>query len=187
MSKEKQLTAVVYCSSRGDLPEEVVNGTIEIIKSVSRRFGVLLYGGVNAGLMHIVASAAREAGMHVIGIVPEIFSHRADPVCHEIILADNLNDRKGRMISMGDIFIVLPGGVGTIDEWISTLSDIMVRERTDAGADRPILVWNHNGMYDGMATQLSATDASVYARGKRVDRSLLFPTASTLSEWIEEH
>ena len=71
-----------------------------------------------------------------------------------------------------DIPFTVGGGIGTIDEWVSTLSDIMVREKVDANADRPIVVVNHRGMYDGMIAQLAATNDSPFARGKRVDRSI---------------
>lgn len=174
-------TVVVYCSSRADLPEAVEQGARRIMAVAGECGATMVYGGVNAGLMHIVATAAHESGARVTGVVPEVFRHRADEVCDELVLASDLNDRKGRMIAMGDVFVVLPGGIGTIDEWISTLSDIMVRERVDAGADRPILVWNHEGMYDGQVAQLAATAESVYARGKRVDRSMIFADADALA------
>lgn len=118
----------------------------------------------------------------VTGVVPEVFVHRTDPVCHETVSTRDLNERKGRMIEMADVFVVLPGGIGTIDEWISTLSHIMVQERVDPYADKPILVWNHEGMYDGQVRQLAETAGSVYARGKRVDRSLVFTDAAELAE-----
>lgn len=170
----------VYCSSRGDLEREVVDGARMIASVIGECGGQLIYGGVDAGLMHEVAQAARDSGARVCGVVPEVFSHRADSLCDEVIAAADLNERKGIMIDMSDVFVVLPGGIGTIDEWISTLSHIMVREKVDPDADRPILVWNHNNMYRGMDNQLHDTDLSVYARGKRVDRSLLFDAAESL-------
>lgn len=175
----------VYCSSREDLGPDVT-GAAEMVGSAIGRCGAtLVYGGVNAGLMHTVAGAASRVGARVLGVVPEVFRHRADPVCDEVVFTSDLNERKGVMIRQADIFIVLPGGLGTIDEWLSTLSDIMVRERVDRDADRPILVLNLNGMYDGMVRQLCETAGSVFARGKRVDRSLVFSTARELVAALE--
>lgn len=171
----------IYCSSRVDLPEGVNEGASLIARTIAECGGSLVYGGVNAGLMHVVAEAAAGVGAEIIGVVPEVFAHRADPLCHNVVMAADLNARKGTMIDMADIFVVLPGGLGTIDEWISTLSHIMVQEKVDPDADKPILVWNHDGMYDHQVRQLIGTDASVYARGKRVDRSRIFPTAQALA------
>lgn len=180
IEKKQRPRVAVYCSSREELEQSVVEGSRMIARAIGECEADLVYGGVNAGLMHEVAAAAKKGGAKIIGVVPEVFIHRADPLCDEIVKARDLNDRKGLMIGMADVFIVLPGGIGTIDEWISTLSDIMVREKVDPTADRPILVWNHDDMYSGMASQLRATADSVYARGKRVDRSLLFSSAADL-------
>lgn len=181
---KRNITIAVYCSSRGDLPVEVYAGVWEIVTRAADSASRLIYGGVNAGLMHVVAEVARGAGMEVTGVIPEVFRHRADPLCSELVFVSDLNARKGKMIEMADLFIVLPGGIGTIDEWISTLSDIMVREKVDPKADRPILVWNYKNLYDGLVMQLKATAESIYARGKRVDRSHIFATAAELAAAI---
>lgn len=176
----------VYCSSRADLGTKVEDSARIIGKAIADCGAELIYGGVNAGLMHVIAQAAHDAGARIIGVVPEIFRHRADPLCDELILTTDLNERKGIMIAEADVFVILPGGLGTIDEWISTLSDIMVRETIDSVADRPILVLNLDGMYDGIVWQLSETASSVYARGKRVDRSLIFANAESLAHALYE-
>lgn len=171
---------VVYCSSRYDLGKEYETIASVLGEWIGKSKSTLVYGGVKAGLMHSVAQAAHNAGAKIIGVVPEIFSHRTDNLCDEVLLTVNLNERKGKMIETGDIFVVLPGGIGTIDEWISTLSDIMVREKVDPTADRPIVVVNYKGIYDDVIAQLSATNESVFARGKRVDRSISVSDAESM-------
>ena len=180
------MKVAVYCSSRGDLGERVEEAARIVARSIAECGAELIYGGVDAGLMHVVAQAAHDAGARITGVVPEVFRNRADSLCDELILTSGLSERKGIMIDNAGMFVVLPGGLGTIDEWISTLSDIMVRETKDPAADRPILVLNLDGMYDGMARQLSETASSVYARGKRVDRSLLFPDARSLAARLRQ-
>ncbi|MCM1005981.1 MAG: TIGR00730 family Rossman fold protein [Prevotella sp.] len=176
----------VYCSSRANLDKAVVIGAQLIASAIGKANASLVYGGVNAGLMHTVADAAKQAGANIIGVIPEVFIQRADPFCDKIIPAEDLNRRKGIMIDMADVFVVLPGGLGTIDEWISTLSHILVQERVDPSADKPILVWNHEGIYDELIAQLSRTNDSVYARGKRVDRSEIFNSADELAARLAE-
>lgn len=170
----------VYCSSREGLGGEIEEGAQEIGRAIARCGAEMVYGGVNAGLMHVVASAAKEAGAKVIGVVPEVFAHRADPLCDDIIMARDLNDRKARMMDMSDLFVVLPGGLGTIDEWISTLSWILVQEKVNPDADKPILVWNYESMYRHQLLQLKATSDSVFARGKGVDRSRAYDELPSL-------
>lgn len=176
----------VYCSSRADLPKHITEGARHIASAIGENEGMLVYGGVNAGLMHDVALAAKESGAVILGVVPQVFMSRADMLCDSVITAEDLNHRKGLMIEGADIFVVLPGGIGTIDEWVSTLSHIMVQERVDPAADRPILVWNADDMYNSMIDQLQSTDESVYARGKRLDRSEIFASAEALANRLTE-
>lgn len=186
MIKKQDKNIVVYCSSRGDLPEDITSGGRLIGKVIGEAGGSLVYGGVDAGLMHIVAQAASENGAKVHGIVPGVFSHRADPLCTDITFTRDLSDRKGMMMTQADAFVVLPGGIGTIDEWISTLSHIMVSERTDPSADRPVLVWNHEGMYDSLIVALQQSDESIFGQGRNASRSRIFTSAVSLALALRE-
>lgn len=177
---------VVYCSSRADLPTEVEYGAGVIARTIAECDARLIYGGVNAGMMHMVARTARDHGAEVVGVIPEIFAHRADEACCETVLTKDLNTRKSEMINLGDIFIVLPGGIGTIDEWISTLSHFMVLEKGGTSCSKPILVWNHEGMYDSLIKQLKESDASVYGAGRNASRSECFATAEGLAARLKE-
>ena len=126
----------------------------------------LVFGGVKSGLMHHVAQATHDAGGKVVGIVPESFKHRTHPICDDVIFCNNLSDRKDLMIQKGDIFICLPGGIGTIDEWISTISQQIVFGIENKN---PIFVINYCGMYDDLINQLSSCTNSVFARGKNIN------------------
>ena len=142
----------------------------------------LVYGGVNAGLMHVTAQTAAEAGCQsIVGIVPEFFKHRADQLCTELLLARDLNHRKAMLIEQGDVFVVLPGGLGTIDEWVSTLSTLVVE-----GSMKPIVVANYGGMYDAMAQQLRNTAASQFARAESIDRSIIVKDSQELINQLEK-
>ena len=120
------MNIVVYCSSSNNLDKRI----IEIAEATGSTIGKtgcnLLYGGVDAGLMHTTAAAASAAGAKIIGVVPDRFKHRADALCNDLRLCIDLNDRKAIMIEHGDIFVVLPGGIGTLDELLSTLSIMKV-------------------------------------------------------------
>lgn len=176
------MNVVVYCSANPDLPKEIIDIATTLGRWIGENHHTLVYGGVNAGLMHIAAQAAREAGCeNVVGIVPEFFKHRADPLCTELMIARDLNDRKSRLIARGDVFVVLPGGLGTIDEWISTLSHLVVE-----GSDRPIIVVNQNDMYTAQAQQLRNTAQSQFARAASIDRSIMLNSAQELINKLNE-
>ncbi len=170
------MTIVVYCSSQAGLEEKYQQLAHDLGTWIGQHGHTLLYGGSNAGLMHITAAAAHEAGGHVIGVIPEMFRHRIDPLCDEVVYTANLGDRKQYMIEHGDVFVVMPGGIGTLDEWISTLAVLTI------GNDdpRPVIVANIDGLYDATVQQLADMTRTPFARGKNLARTLVAPTASEL-------
>ena len=167
---------VVYCSSQAGLEEKYQQLAHDLGTWIGQNGHTLLYGGSNAGLMHITASAVHEAGGHVTGVIPAMFKHRLDPVCDDAIHTTNLGDRKQYMIEHGDVFVVMPGGIGTLDEWISTLA-VMTIGNDDP---RPVIVANIDGLYDVTIQQLADMTCSPFARGKNLARTLVATTASDL-------
>ena len=170
------MTIVVYCSSQAGLEEKYQQLARDLGTWIGQHGHTLLYGGSNAGLMHITASAAHEAGAHVVGVIPEMFRHRIDPVCDDVVYTANLGDRKQYMIEHGDVFVVMPGGIGTLDEWMSTLA-VMTIGNDDP---RPVIVANIDGLYDATIQQLADMIRTPFARGKNLARTLVATTASDL-------
>ena len=66
--------------------------------------------------MHTVAQATHDAGGKVLGVVPDRFKHRTDAVVDQVVNCQDLGDRKTIMIDNAQLFVVLPGGLGTLDE-----------------------------------------------------------------------
>ena len=176
------MNIVVYCSANNDLPGEIVAIAAALGRWIGEWRHTLVYGGVDAGLMHVTALAADGAGCrHIVGIVPECFEHRADPLCTELQLARDLSDRKSRLIARGDVFVVLPGGLGTIDEWISTLSQQVVD-----GTPRPIIVVNHDGMFTSLVRQLESTAASQFSRSPLITGSIIVENSHELINQLNQ-
>jgi len=167
---------VVYCSSQEGLEEKYRLLARDLGTWIGQQGHTLLYGGSNAGLMHITAVAVHEAGGHIVGVIPEMFRHRIDPVCDKVVYTANLGDRKQYMIEHGDVFVVMPGGIGTLDEWMSTLA-VMTIGNDDP---RPIVVANIDGLYDATIQQLADMTRTPFARGKNLARTLAARTTTEL-------
>jgi predicted Rossmann-fold nucleotide-binding protein len=84
----------------------------------------LVFGGGNIGLMGEVARAARAGGAPVIGILPAFLKHLEPPLksAEELIITPDLQQRKARMLALADAFVILPGGLGTLDEYFEVLT-----------------------------------------------------------------
>ncbi len=173
---------VVYCSSQEGLDEKYRLLARDLGTWIGEHGHTLVYGGSNAGLMHITAAAVHEAGGHIMGVIPEMFRHRIDPVCDEVVYTANLGDRKQYMIEHGDVFVVMPGGIGTLDEWMSTLA-VMTIGNDDP---RPVIVANIDGLYDATVQQLADMTRTPFARGKNLACTLAATSAAHLLQILNE-
>lgn len=140
----------VYCSSKDGISAAYQRDAELIGRCVADLGCTMVYGGLNLGMMRIAAEAAKAAGGRLVGIVPIKRKDYINPANDENVLALDLNDRKAKMELMSDIFVVLPGGYGTLDEWISTFSFLTFT----SDMHKPIIVLNHGGLYDPTLRQL---------------------------------
>lgn len=129
----------VYCGSW--------NGTDPGLKDFARAFGAvcaergieLIYGGGGIGLMGTVAEAALAGGGRVVGIIPRSLLETESPFSNttELVIVDSMHERKHQMFERADGFVVLPGGLGTLDETIE-----MITWRQLGFHDKPIVLAN---------------------------------------------
>lgn len=111
----------------------------------------IVYGGVNQGLMECVARAAKESGGHTVGVVPTIVEQtgRISNYSDEVIPCDNLNDRKQLMQEQSDVFIALPGGIGTLDEIFTIAASATIGYHT-----KPVILYNMKGFWNSLIAML---------------------------------
>lgn len=107
----------------------------------------LVYGGTNVGLMGLLSDTVLDAGGRVIGVLPDILVDREPPSgrLSEFYRVETMAQRKAKMIELGEVFVAMPGGPGTLEE----LSEIMslVKLGTPPGY---LYLLNVNGYYDDL-------------------------------------
>lgn len=109
-----------YCgSSHGNEPHferEAQN----LALALARNKMDLVYGGGKVGLMGALADAAIAAGVHVIGVIPQFLADHelSHPHVHQLLVVNDMHERKAAMAQQADAFIALPGGPGTLEEII---------------------------------------------------------------------
>ena len=139
------MNITVYCGSSMGSDPAFENAARELGEWIAREGHSLVYGGSAIGLMGIVAGAALEGGAYVTGVEPRFFldSPIAQHDLPELIPVDTMAERKAIMIELGDAFIALPGGLGTLEEMSEIMSRIRLRLTT-----APCIFLNVNGFYD---------------------------------------
>jgi uncharacterized protein (TIGR00730 family) len=114
----------VYCGSSGGVKAQFQEAASELGKRLAEAGIELVYGGGRVGLMGLLADAVLSAGGKVIGIIPRrlLDAEVAHIGVTELIVVDSMHDRKRVMAEKGDAFAVLPGGIGTLDEFFEIVS-----------------------------------------------------------------
>ena len=113
----------VYCGSSNTTKPEYLDLATRFGAALAARGLRLVYGGGAVGLMGRCAKAAHEAGGDVLGIMPRFLERREityEDVPHRMV--DTMHERKHVMFEESDAFVVLPGGIGTLEEAVETLS-----------------------------------------------------------------
>lgn len=116
-------SVTVYCGSASGADPRYPDLARRLGRAISRRGWRTVYGGGNVGLMGQVASAARDSGGKVLGVMPH-FLREIEGVMEgvENRYTDNMHQRKQALLDEADGLIVLPGGIGTLEEAVETLS-----------------------------------------------------------------
>ncbi len=128
----------------------------------------LIYGGSKVGLMGIIAESVLHAGGTVTGVEPRFFVEKElqyDAVTH-LIVTETMAQRKTKMIELGDAFIAMPGGTGTLEE-ITEVMSLLALDRLDA----PCILYNLHGYYDSLQQLLEcmiAADLSSEYRQRKI-------------------
>lgn len=116
----------------------------------------LVFGAGSLGLMGEVSAAARVGGAHVIGILPDFLRHLEPPsrTTEELEIVPGLFERKARMMALSDAFIILPGGLGTMDEFFEVVTSAQL-----GVSPKPVAVVNTMEIYTPLRTFLDHLDA----------------------------
>ena len=136
------------CTARpGPTHPELLELATELGEAIAERGWTLVWGGGRVSAMGAVASAARARGGRTVGVIPQILMRReiADADADELIVSETMRERKQVMEDRADAFIVLPGGVGTLDELLDAWTTGYL------GLHRkPIVMLDSFGHYEGL-------------------------------------
>ena len=142
------------------VPDSYMQETYALGKALGEAGHSLVFGGANEGLLKAIGDGFQDAGAEIIGITPGYFLARGmHPGCTSVLETKDLYDRKQEMIRLSDAFIILPGGIGTLDEWFTVLALKSVKR-----CDKPIFVLNSNGFYDGILQNLAGMRVEDFVR-----------------------
>ena len=166
----------IFCSANQQIDPEFFTMTEELGRWAAEKGHTIVYGGVNSGLMESVAKATKEAGGHTIGVIPIIVEKNgrtSDHVDVEIPV-DNLSDRKQLMMDQSDVFIALPGGLGTLDEIFTVVASATIGYHS-----KTVILYNMKGFWESLIQMLDDLKQKGMIRG---DWRQYIKTADSIEE-----
>jgi len=146
----------LFCSAKEDLPAAAQRLAAELGAACAERGLRLVYGGSGRGLMGVAARAAVAAGGEVLGIMPRhlMRPEHAAPDLGTLVIVETLAERKQKMTEASDLFVAIPGGIGTLNELIEmlTLNDLGLQAK-------PVILCATDGFWDPFAALIERFEA----------------------------
>lgn len=149
-------TVCVYCGARHGSNPAYTAAARALGQAIGERGWQLVYGGGKVGLMGEVADAALAAGARVVGVIPQTLQQLevGHPGLHELHVVPTMHVRKQMMAERAQVFIALPGGIGTLEELFEVWTWRQLKYH-----DQPIGLLNIEGYYDALLAFMQHTVA----------------------------
>lgn len=172
----KALNLCIFCGSRSGTDPNFSRFAADLGEMMANAGIGLVYGGGAVGLMGAVSDAILEHGGRALGVIPEFLSSRE--IAHqraEMIVVPDMHTRKRTMFERADAFCILPGGVGTLEEFFE-----IVTWRQLSVHNKPMLVANWNGYWDHLIGLGRAIEDGGFAYGPMDDLFTVVPSVADI-------
>ena len=138
------INLTVFCSGKHDLKQDYIDEIDALVKSIDSSAVTIVYGGGTVGLMGVVRNAFLgkivTSNMHIF----------KDDAYEDDYLFDNITERQKKLVDLGDAYLILPGGFGTLYELLEVITKNQIGE-----ASKPIFIYNYKGIYDNLLLQIT--------------------------------
>lgn len=171
----------VFGAASSEIDDKYIKAVEIMGESLAKAGHNLVFGAGGQGLMGAAARGFKKGKANITGIIPEFFKDADIEAiyehCDELIYTDTMRERKAKMEDMADAFIIVPGGIGTFEEFfeVLTLKQLGRHKKT-------IAIYNIDGYYDAMEAML---ERSVNEHFIRENCQLLYSCFSDLQSMID--
>jgi uncharacterized protein (TIGR00730 family) len=156
----------VFCGARFGTRPGARELATQLGELLAREKMTLVYGGGGVGLMGVLANSALQGGARVVGVIPQFLLQReaGHPALSETVIVETMHERKLEMFERSDAIVVLPGGLGTLEEFFEVLS-----WRTLGLHTKPIVIVDLDGYWQPLAALLQSCVEGGFADRAHLD------------------
>ncbi len=171
----KKYYACVYGGASDHIDKKIKDRIHQLGKIICDEGYSIVYGAGGTGCMGAIASGVREAGGYIMGVAPHFIKDFEEVYdCDNTIMVETMSERKILMEKHADIFLIVPGGIGTMDEFFQVLTLRYLNRMTE-----PIILLNLNGFYDTLLNFINDIIKSGAAKDSLLD---LFEVVNTVED-----
>ncbi len=172
----------VFGGAAKGISEQFTNDAETIGRMLAARCHRLTYGGGRTGLMGAVSDGALGAGGHVHGIIPRFLENLevGNLKVQKLEVVENMHERKAKMYIDADGFIVLPGGLGTMDEWM----EVMTWNQLGL-LKAPVFVMNTGGYWQAQLEMIENANKTGFVHSKGIFEMYVAATPDELIDLID--
>ena len=178
------MKVTVFCGANNGKSESYIKNVTELGKWIADNNHTLVYGGGKIGLMGVIADTVLKNKGEVIGIMPQFLVDRE--ISHtgitELIIVDDMSVRKDKLVDLGDVFVALPGGPGTLEEISQVISWVRVGKK-----DAPCILMNVNGYYDFLEQYFDKMVEEGFLTKRDRGRTLFTDSIAEMQEYIRNY
>ena len=174
----------IFCGAHEGNNPKYAEEAKKVAESIAKKGINVVFGGGNVGLMKIISDTALDNGVEVLGISLKSLHalELANPRLKEIVVTDTLLDRKDEFMSRSDAFVVLPGGVGSLDE----LAEIMASNQLGI-INKPVGILNTEGYYDHLLSWFNKAVDEGFISPANLKELLVSDSPQELVEMVVNH
>lgn len=172
-----ELKVCVFCGSRAGNDPAYTDAAHAMAHELAKRNMQLVFGGGGTGLMGETARTALKLGVPVTGIIPTFLINQETPVedQSELKVVADMHERKAKMAELSDLFVVLPGGIGTMEEACEMITGNWI-----GLYNKPVGFLNVNGFFDAFFAFLKDAVNAEFMPKPCYERAIVDSTASGL-------
>ena len=174
----------IFCGAHEGKNPEYAKAAKSVAELIAKKGINVVFGGGNVGLMKVISDTALDNGVEVLGISLKSLHalELANPRLNDIVVSETLLDRKDEFMSRSDAFIVLPGGVGSLDE----LAEIMASNQLGI-INKPVGILNTEGYYDHLLEWFNKAVNEGFISSENLKELLVSDSPEELVELITTH
>jgi uncharacterized protein (TIGR00730 family) len=174
----------VFCGSSEGSDSQIINQAYQLGETLAKKQMALVFGAAKIGIMGQVANGVLDNQGDVIGVIPHFL--KTKEIVHdkltELVITENMHDRKVIMYERSDAFIIIPGGFGTMDEFfeITTWGQLGLHTK-------PIGILNSNGYYDALISQCKMMVSKGFLKQENLDAVVIDSTIDGLLDKMNNY